>query len=97
MEQMDDSEIELIAKAIRDETDRFECPVRFYIEPEAKRRWESSNPDSDWFDRPDPPDDLESYRIIARAAADALARSKMFPIKDCFIETDADKKAAPPG
>lgn len=62
--------LDIVAKAIKEETDKFGSPVRCYIEPEARERWETANPDADPFEPPF--DDLESYRIIARATIKAM-------------------------
>lgn len=75
---MSESRIDIIARAIKEETDKFESPVRFYIQPEADGRWENENPNADWSDRPDF-DELESYRIIARAVDAALNKSPPQP------------------
>lgn len=63
--------IDRVAKAIKAETDKFDMPVNLYIEPEAGSRFERDNPGKDRiFDYGY--DDLESYRIIARAAIAAM-------------------------
>ncbi|XHE14082.1 hypothetical protein PCC82_04855 [Agrobacterium deltaense] len=63
--------IDRIAKAIKAETDKFDMPVNFYIEPEAGARFERDNPGKDRFLDAEL-DELESYRIIARVAVAAM-------------------------
>lgn len=68
---MTDTMIHRVVKAIKAETDKFDMPVKLYIEPEAGARFERDNPGKDRiFDSGY--DDLESYRIIARAAIQAM-------------------------
>lgn len=63
--------IERVAKAINACTDKFDAPVQFYVEDEARQRWLKDHPD-------DSPDEagidwkVESYKIIARAAIEAM-------------------------
>jgi hypothetical protein len=64
--------IDRIARAIEAETDKFDSPVHLYVEKEAKARWERANPEGDWYEQPESKDELESYRIIARAAIEAM-------------------------
>lgn len=68
---MTETMIDRVAKAIKAETDKFDMPVNFYIEPEAGARFERDNPGKDRFLDAEL-DDLESYRIIARAAIKAM-------------------------
>lgn len=68
---MAETMIDRVAKAIKAETDNFDMPVNLYIEPEAGSRFERENPGKDRaFDAGF--DDLESYRIIARVAIEAV-------------------------
>lgn len=68
---MAETMIDRVAKAIKAEIDKFDMPVNLYIEPEAGARFERDNPGKDRiFDSGY--DDLESYRIIARAAVAAM-------------------------
>lgn len=68
---MAETMIDRVAKAIKAETDKFDMPVNLYIEPEAGARFERENPGKDrFFDAGF--DDLESYRIIARATVQAM-------------------------
>lgn len=69
---MTDAEIDIVAAAIKKCTDDFESPVCFYVEPEARHRWEKEHPDGDWYETPEFRDELVSYKIIARAAIAAL-------------------------
>lgn len=62
--------IDAIAEAIRAEIEKFHQPARHYIEGEASLRWASTTGMGEW---ECPHDDLESYRIIARAALAAAA------------------------
>lgn len=64
--------VERMAQALKDTTDTFHAPVRFYIEPEAQARWEKENPDGDWYEQPQSDDKLASYKIIARAVIEAM-------------------------
>lgn len=68
-----DEEVEAVALAIKECTDKFESPVAYYIEPEAQFRWMNANPGRNFWDEASI-DDLESYRIIARAALEAAER-----------------------
>lgn len=66
-----------VALAIKACTDKFESPVCYYVEPEARYRARdaSADPDYDpWFDEPDREWELESYAIIARAAIAAMSK-----------------------
>ena len=68
---MAETMIDRVAKAIKAETDKFDMPVNLYIEPEAGTRFERDSPGKDRiFDSGY--DDLESYRIIARAVITAI-------------------------
>ena len=68
---MTETMIDRVAKVIKVETDKFDMPVHFYIEPEAGKRFERDNPGKDSiFDAGY--DELESYRIIARAVVEAM-------------------------
>lgn len=65
--------IEAIARAIKTETGCFRDPVGHYVEGEALSRWEKDNPDCD---APDGIEwDLESWRIIARTALEAIEQA----------------------
>lgn len=70
--------IDIIAKAIKDATDEFSNPVDLYIKGEARHRWEKAHPEYWEPGSAEPPDevddDLEDYRIIARAVVAALGR-----------------------
>lgn len=68
--QVTDEMVEKAALSIRDEIERFSNPTHLYIEPEAKERWEKENPEGDYYGEAGH-DELESYRIIARAALSA--------------------------
>jgi hypothetical protein len=67
------SKIESIARVIKDTTDNFEDPVRFYIDGEAMYRWNRDNPNGDWFETAESKDELASYKIIARAVLQVLS------------------------
>jgi hypothetical protein len=67
--------VDIVARAIKDETDKFDSPARLYLQPEAGHRWEKANPGKDYYlDGPNH-DALESYRIIAHAAIKALHKA----------------------
>ncbi|UXS24197.1 hypothetical protein [Agrobacterium tumefaciens] len=68
---MAETMIDRVAKAIKAETDKFDMPVNLYIEPEAGARFERDNPGKDRFLDAEL-DELESYRLIARAAIEAV-------------------------
>ncbi len=69
---MAETMIDRVAKAIKAETDKFDMPVNLYIDPEAGARFERENPGKDRFLDAEL-DELESYRIIARAALTAMS------------------------
>ena len=59
---------ERIAVALKAELGRFSDPVHYYIRGEAQSRWRKNGevgPEPDF-------DDIESYRIIARVAIEAI-------------------------
>ncbi len=64
---MSEEKIEAVAIAIRNAAREFGSPVYAYVEPEARRRWETANPDKDSFEQPTDWE-LESWKILARAA-----------------------------
>jgi hypothetical protein len=64
--------IDKIAETIRNVTDEFDQPVGLYISGEACRRWMAANPDGDPVDFYASHDELEDYRIIAKAVAAIL-------------------------
>lgn len=70
--------VDIIAKAIKDETDNFNDPVCYYVQGEALDRWRQENPDN--YDFPEF-DELESYRIIARSVAAVLEASETETLK----------------
>lgn len=63
--------IERVAAAIEAVTDKFDAPVRMYVEDEARYRWSQQNPDAD---ASEAGIDFakESWKIIARAAIQAM-------------------------
>jgi hypothetical protein len=68
---MTETIIDRVAKVIKAETDKFDAPVNLYIEPEAGKRFERDNPGKDSICDAGY-DELESYRIIARAVIEAM-------------------------
>ncbi|GEM_PF-4502666 len=84
---MKETMIDRVAKVIKAETDRFDMPVNFYIEPEAGKRFERDNPGKDSiFDSGY--DELESYRIIARAAIEAMLKPTEVMEKAAFTNME---------
>lgn len=69
MSEPDELAIERAAIAMREAAEGFRDPVAYYVESEAKRRWDAAHPDA--------PDDftkdwaLESWKILARATLSA--------------------------
>lgn len=62
------TKLDALAIALRDEAAKFNSPVRYYVEPQARILWDRANPGKDSFD--DGPDidwDLESWKILVRA------------------------------
>lgn len=60
------------AEALRKEAGAFRDPVHFYVDKEAIERWEAANPRASVYDTPDIDWELESWKILARAALDAV-------------------------
>lgn len=68
-----EDQITKVAVALRDEACKFRDPVYCYVEGEAARRYEAALPDGDaYFDKPGTDWDLESWKILARAAIAAM-------------------------
>jgi hypothetical protein len=66
---MTEEQITMVAMAIKEAAASFQSPVRFYVEREAIHRFERDNPDKDaYIDKPGTDWELESWRILARAA-----------------------------
>lgn len=64
--------VDAMARALRTCVDGFVGPVHVHIAPEARRRWEASNPGADSYALPADHWRDESYRILARAALVSL-------------------------
>lgn len=62
---------EKLARALERSADSFCDPVGYYVEHEARRRWEAANPDADPF-ATDTDWNLESWKILADAALAAM-------------------------
>ncbi len=76
-DRISDELVEAVARAIEVCTDEFESPVRYYVGREAMLRFEKENPEKDAYsDAPHVKDwDLESWKIIARAAIEAYHKA----------------------
>lgn len=58
--------LEAAARALREAAEKFQSPVRLYVEDEARHRFERANPDKDPYgEKVDW--ELESWKILARA------------------------------
>lgn len=69
----DENLVEVIARAIQVEAERFYNPVNLYVEGEAARRYEKSNPGSDYYcDQPPDPEYLRDWSILAQSVFVAL-------------------------
>lgn len=67
------TKLEEIARAMQAAAKEFTDPVAFYVESEARRRYEEANPDKDGFiDCPGVDWDLESWKILVRAVMAAM-------------------------
>ena len=67
---MTDDDVTKAAIALRAEAEKFDRPVEAYVEGEALWRWEKANPSKE-----EPSDidfELESWKILARAALEAV-------------------------
>lgn len=90
--------IEKIARALEAEAEKFQSPVSVYVAGEAANRWEEAHPGLvASLDRPDIDWELESWKILARAAVGAQRDTKaqifMTVLKEalisgCFVSSD---------
>lgn len=68
-EMHDDAVVTTVAQALRKEASTFGRPVLLYVDDEARERWDKAHPDLDsWNDGPNIDWELESWKILARAA-----------------------------
>ncbi|WP_072389821.1 hypothetical protein [Hyphomicrobium sp. CS1GBMeth3] len=67
--------VDRVAIALRDAADKFQSPVEYYVQPEARLRWEEAHPGQDFYGDA-AIDDLESWRILARAAIEAMEKAR---------------------
>lgn len=69
---MSEMMMERVALAIKAATDKFSSPVEFYVNREAWERHQAAHPDDEQEDHPEIDWQLESWKIIARAAITAM-------------------------